>query len=137
MFSLLLYFLEDFVQNSYYFFLKCSIDQQCSIIPWSIICGKLFFMMYSINFVRINSGFLFYLNDLLICVFQGICLFHLSRCIYCYKFILIFPNFPFDLYSVYINIPSFNQILVFCISFLHNSGQKFINFIDLVKESVF
>ena len=60
-------FLEEFVYNWYYFFLKCL----AVIWAWTFLCGKYF--DYNFN-VSNRIGCLFFLEwTLVICIFQGIC----------------------------------------------------------------
>ena len=65
-------FLEAFVYNWYYFFLKCLVEVTSEVIwAWTLLCGKYF--DYNFN-VSNRIGYLFFLEcTLVICIFQGIC----------------------------------------------------------------
>ena len=65
-------FLEEFVYNWYYFFLKCLVEFTSEATwAWIFLCGKYF--DYNFN-VSNRIGYLFFLEwTLVICIFQGIC----------------------------------------------------------------
>ena len=80
------------------------------------------------------SGYLFLLErTLVVCIFQGIFLFHISCQIYRYKVVHNAPLLSFDIYRICDDVTPLIPNLSF---FLDDSGWRLISFIDRLEGPV-
>lgn len=114
--SFLLYFLEKFVLNWFYFFLNLVEFTNEAIWPLDFLCGEI--LNYICNFYNVYKDiqiFLFLLVSILVIwVFRGICQFHLVCWIYQCILIIVFFIIFLSHISIVMSLLSF-PVLIICV----------------------